>query len=295
MVLTGMVHSKSYAVRAALLACLVNGASQAWWQSSLVADLAETRAAIRTAEEESSKYSGGLVKTLIDLRTSTLRYTEAMLNQKHKAVKNGISVTYVVDGKTAKPSGDALVAALRLTTEIAGLDERIAQQEAEVAKYSGGLVRSMGLSTVATMRQTRALLEQKMLLLRHGMPQYILPIGAGPVNQEAVPQPRRSEPEPRAEPTRKWVIDSVDMKQVESNSSWTKFAWKVTVRNDSDNGEVFGGKVEFIDSDRFVLDDSPVPAFAVGARSVESASGYSLINADLVSRVANIQAKLSKQ
>ena len=47
------------------------------------------------------------------------------------------------------------------------------KQEAEVARYSGGLVKATASVTLATMRQTQAMLDQKRLALKYGLPQFV--------------------------------------------------------------------------------------------------------------------------
>lgn len=48
-----------------------------------------------------------------------------------------------------------------IDTELSRVNEQIAAAEAENAKYSGGLVKSLIVAQVETLKQTRAMLEQR--------------------------------------------------------------------------------------------------------------------------------------
>lgn len=57
--------------------------------------------------------------------------------------------------------------------ELAELATKITAAKTEAARYSGGLIQAVSLSTVAQMKQTQAMLEQKRLSLKFSLPQYI--------------------------------------------------------------------------------------------------------------------------
>ena len=139
--------------------------------ASLNAAITELDTQIASTEQESAVYAGGFVKTMIELRLTTLRQTREMLNQRKLANTYDVTVTYTVDGSVFTTEGAERIAALE--AEIAEIEETIATQQAEADRYSGGLVRAMALSTVATSRQSLAMLEQQRLALTYGLPQYI--------------------------------------------------------------------------------------------------------------------------
>jgi hypothetical protein len=136
-------------------------------KQQLEADIAAVDQEIKAAETETANYSGGLIKSLVDLRLTTLRQTRALLDQRRKAGSHAVALRYTVDGKTlAIPAGELA----SVEAEIASTKANIEKQQAEADKYSGGLVQAMALSTVATSRQTLAMLEQKRLAIKHGLP-----------------------------------------------------------------------------------------------------------------------------
>ena len=142
-------------------------------EQSAVLDAAITDidAEIASAEQESALYAGGLLKTVVELRIATLRHTRSMLDQRKLANTYGVAVTYTVDGSSFTPSTTDQITALE--AEIAELEQTIVAQQAEADRYAGGLVQVMALSTVATSRQSLAMLQQQRLALTYGLPQYV--------------------------------------------------------------------------------------------------------------------------
>ena len=148
--------------------------------AALDAAITEIDAQISSSEQESALYAGGLVKTIVELRLATLRQTRAMLDQRKLANTYDIAVTHTVNGSTLTPSGSDQITALE--AEIAELEEAIVAQQAEADRYTGGLIQAMALSTIATSRQSLAMLQQRRLALTYGLPQYVgaaLPAGNG--------------------------------------------------------------------------------------------------------------------
>src|SRR5204863_9052479 len=82
-------------------------------------------------------------------------------DQRAHASTFGIALRYTVDGKPFTPPLDPAPQLTSVEADLTTLRANIAKQEAEAARYSGGLSQAMALSTVATSRQTEAMLEQK--------------------------------------------------------------------------------------------------------------------------------------
>src|SRR4029077_1535441 len=80
----------------------------------------------------------------------------------------------------------------------------------------------------------------------------------------------------------------------ESNDSWSKYAWKLTLRNDSDQLQVFRGTIEFQDSDAFIVDTDNVYDMQVPAKSEQVFTGYALIRAAVAGKVAQTVAKIGR-
>jgi hypothetical protein len=142
-------------------------------QPALATEMATVQSEIQKALEDDQNYSGGLVKSLIALRIATLRQTLALLTQRAKAGATRTTLQFVVNGKAFAPPPDAPQQLAAVEQELADNAVKLARQEAEADKYSGGLIRATALATVATMRQTQAMLEQKRIALKYGLPQFV--------------------------------------------------------------------------------------------------------------------------
>ena len=160
---------------AVVVACLAS-AVRAPAQSvpgSLADDIAAVQAEIRKAEGDEERFGSGLIKSLISLRLATLRQTLGVLDQRAKARGANTTLQYTIDGRPFVPPADAAQQVAALELEIAKITVKLAKQEAEAARYSGGLIQATALATVATLRQTQAMLEQKRLALKYGLPQFV--------------------------------------------------------------------------------------------------------------------------
>ena len=149
----------------------------------------------------------------------------------------------------------------------------------------------MKLSTIATTRQTEAMLEQKRLALKFGLPQYIGFAGGQPSQSDGrVLPPAPSQDQPGQS---RYEIVSIDARVTETNSSWWRYAWKLTVHNKSDMTMGFRAKIEFQDKDGFVIDDTNSDTFAVAAGADGTATGFALVRVPGASSVARTVAKVS--
>lgn len=259
------------------------------------AEIATVDALILEAEADNAKYVGGLVKALVESRLATLKQTRALLAQRAIAGDLNVAIRYTVDGKPfTLPDGTA-AALTSVETELEDMKAKIGAAEVEAAKYSGGLIQAMALSTVATLRQSQAMLEQKRLSLKYGLPQFI---GFAESNKAASgsslaatePPPSVSPVEPQAE--KNWEIVSVDSKVTESNDTWWKYAWKLTLRNKGTAPRAFSATIEFQDKDGFIIDTSRSETFVVQPNASDTATGYALIRTPGASNVTRTVAKV---
>lgn len=88
-------------------------------------------------------------------------------------------------------------------------------------------------------------------------------------------------------------IVSIDTRLVESNDTWSKIAWKLIIKNLTDKKVIFHARIEFLDKDGFLVDDTFESNLILSAQSEQSFSGTTLIDAPLIGRVSSIQAKVN--
>jgi hypothetical protein len=263
--------------------------------ASLRDEIKNVQVEIAAAEAESARYSGGLVKALIESRIATFKQTLAMLEQRDKAWTFGLRLQYTINGQAFSLPAGAKDQLPDVEHELRDLATQIQSQEQEVSRYSGGLVQAMGLSTLATMKQTEAMLNQRRLSIRFELPQYLAFQSSAPRTAVDVStlQPATVTP-PAAANGEDWEVVSVASRPGESNSSWTRFSWKLTILNRTAFPQTFDALVEFRDADGFPVDSDSDYNLVVPAGAQETFTGEKLVNASQVGRIATTAAKVKK-
>lgn len=158
---------------------------------------------IEQAQSESEKYSGGLIKTLIDSRIATLKLTKALVDQRITAIKTGAKLKIEAPATPAQPDEAAALA-----KEIESIDQRIEKTQQNADQYSGGLIKAQLLSTIATMQETRALTEQRMLAAKYGLGR---PQASGDRNTDVNVKPASEQKASKAKPQASEQIISVTL------------------------------------------------------------------------------------
>lgn len=87
-------------------------------------------------------------------------------------------------------------------------------------------------------------------------------------------------------------IVSVDSRSVESNDSWSKWAWLLTVRNSGTNAVKFSATIQWLDSSGFVLEDDTEYNLTISAGETETFSDYDLLDPSTSSQVSKVKARL---
>ncbi len=253
--------------------------------------IAQIEQQIRETEAEDNKYAGGLIKTLIDLRLATLRQTSAMLQQRAHASLFRIGLRYSVDGQSFNPPEDAAVQLGLVEHELAEFEVKIAEAEINAARYSGGLVQAISLSTVAQMKQTQAMLDQRRLALKFSLPQYIgFKDGMTSASSTDLITANKHE-EPTMPKEKQWRIVEIDSRVTESNNSWWRYAWRLTLANDSQQPMMFSATIEFQDADGFVIDQDSENGL-IPTLSEKTFTGYKLVTIPGAAKVAKTMAKV---
>lgn len=131
---------------------------------ALRSELNSTKQEIGVANSTASTY-GGAIKLLATARLEILKANEALLEQRIQAIESGAKINIQVP---AVQPDQALASSIanEITTAKAG----IAAGQVEANQY-GGLIKALKLATVATQEQTLAMLEQRYLSAKYGLPQ----------------------------------------------------------------------------------------------------------------------------
>jgi hypothetical protein len=142
----------------------------------LEAAQAAVDAELADAKSSSEKYSGGLIKSLIEQRMAILNITRALLAQRIVAQRTGAPLTTRV--AVARPDS---ARARKLASEAETVRRERAEKQAESDRYSGGLIKATIDQNIAMLDVTLATLEGERLRAIYGI---VSPAGSGASSQE---------------------------------------------------------------------------------------------------------------
>ena len=132
---------------------------------ALESELELLKEEIKTTENENSSLVGGLIKVLIEARLETLKGTEALIQQRIHALESGAKISLITPG--SNPDTE-LVSELQKQIDIELAE--LTGLETEAAGYAGGLILAMKKASIATQEQTIAMLRQRYLGAKYGLP-----------------------------------------------------------------------------------------------------------------------------
>jgi hypothetical protein len=82
-----------------------------------------------------------------------------------------------------------------------------------------------------------------------------------------------------------WRVLTIDVAITESNSIWSRFSWKLTLKNYTMQSLAFNATIEFQDRNGFILDTDSAYDLRVLHGQTETFTGFALVKAELVDRV----------
>jgi hypothetical protein len=247
--------------------------------ADLRAELLETESEIRDAETTDRELGGGLLKALVAVRLEVLRTNKALVEQRIHAVESGAPIT--VETVSYAPDEKRVA---DLDAEIARAEVDLLKAQVDASKYAGGLLQALAETAVATHASNVAMLKQARLAAKYG-----IAAPDAPVSPAAVGRPAPSAPEPQEA---RLEIVKIDARVTERNSSWSKYAWLLVVKNRTLEQVGFNAKIEFLDRDGFVIDDDSAYNLGLGPGEEQTFRGYSLIGAEIAGNVASVNARV---
>jgi hypothetical protein len=140
------------------------------------------------------------------------------------------------------------------------------------------------------MRQTEALLDQRRLFHKYDLPAYV----AVPASPGAMPPSPGAALTPVADKAKEWEIISFDTRVTESNNTWSRFAWKLQMKNNGNQPFHFDALIEFQDKDGFIIDTNTAHDLVIGPNAEATFTGFALIQAEGAPRVGQTIAKVRR-
>lgn len=261
------------------------------------AEISSANERLKLTQVEAEKYSGGLIKSVLAITAAIQRQTIEMLKQREASWTFGIGLQYAVDGRPAILPPNTQQLLNDVEQEIQTARSKAAESQASADRYTGGLIKATQLATAATNLQTAAMLEQKRLSLKYGLPQYIGFSDQGMSEELLSPQEAINQAtSPEANQTGKdWEIEEINAKVTETNDTWWRFAWRLTIRSSGTKDQVFDATIEFQDADGFIIDSDRGSGLHVPAGGQETFTGFALVRVPGANRVAKTYAKVTER
>jgi hypothetical protein len=131
-------------------------------------DRAFLKAEIEAAQAEGNKYSGGVIKTLLEAKIAVWANTAAMLDQKRASFIHRIALRYTIDGHELTQPSDSEIS--EINGQLEQIEKQAKSSKDEAARYSGGLLQITALLKAATDELTASQLRLKLFSARYGIP-----------------------------------------------------------------------------------------------------------------------------
>lgn len=148
--------------------------------NALKVELEDINQQISAANAENDKYDSGLIKTLIDTRTEALKLTKTLIDQRIRAIEYGAPIeqkysSIAINEELGEP----------IKAKMAQLQSEIDAEQSEADRYTGGLIRTMKLASIATKEQSMAMLQHQYIMATYGI---YSDINAQSTNQKNAPE-----------------------------------------------------------------------------------------------------------
>ncbi len=148
------------------------------------------------------------------------------------------------------------------------------------------------------MKHTEAMLDQRRLTLKYGLPQFIAVANPKPAEGRLpainlAPPQQPAQPTPGQSQTRNWQIVGINSRVTATTSMWWRYAWKLILRNNSESPQQFAAEIEFQDVDGFVIYSGRAHGLFVPANE-QVLTGSELVGIPGASRVSRTYAKVRK-
>ena len=132
--------------------------------NALKVELEDINQQISAANAENDKYGSGLIKTLINTRTEALKLTKTLIDQRIKAIEYGAPIeqkssSIAINKELGEP----------IKAEMEQLQSEIDAEQSEADRYTGGLIRTMKLASIATKEQSMAMLQHQYIMATYGI------------------------------------------------------------------------------------------------------------------------------
>ena len=258
----------------------------------------ETKIELKKYGEESALHA------MVSLRLSVLEQTQAMLEQKKASSWYFPKATYTINGQNYSPPEN-------INELIPTLENELVKSRDEWKKTQGKAESAGGLLGVIVLLESEvkglrvAQIEYQLSAYKNGYLSLYPNIAPSeldsPVSkateeieknaQKSSPEKLEKMAESKSAFEGEIKIIEIDAKITEKNTTWWKFAWRLTIMNSKPLGVNVSATIEFQDKDGFIIDDDIEHGLYIPAKGQETFTGYKLVTGSVAPNVASTSVK----
>lgn len=88
------------------------------------------------------------------------------------------------------------------------------------------------------------------------------------------------------------IVD-ISTRVTESNSVWSKYAWKLTLKNNTDREQSVTAEIKWTDAEGFVVDTDTEYGLVIPANSEKTFNDFDLIDASVAGDIESVEAHIN--
>jgi subtilase family serine protease/DNA-directed RNA polymerase subunit RPC12/RpoP len=135
-------------------------------------DILNIKQMILESKKDKISVQGGILGALYQVRIDILTNTLLLLEQRKISTDYSILINYSIDGKKYVPPDNKNELKNELSGEIDKLSKDCENIQDQMKQYTGGLILTTMAAELAMKKNNRALLEQKLVMLKYDIPYY---------------------------------------------------------------------------------------------------------------------------
>ncbi len=251
-------------------------------------ELAAVSAEIVNARQDAALYSGVVLGPVVATRLQVLALSRALIEQRISALESGTPLSLSIPA-----SEPDLSHAGAIERELVRQGAILAEKRAEAARYAGSAMGGIYAIAVATQETSIAMLRQRYLAARYGIA-FVIPETA-PGSEVNAAAPPFASSSPQADVVSAFEVLEVNTRVTESNDSWSRFAWKLTVRSVASRPVALAVHIKFLDEQGFVIAEDRAVGLLLRAGRCEDFNGNALIPAEVAGDVRSVSAETSAE
>ena len=112
------------------------------------------------------------------------------------------------------------------------------------------------------------------------------------IGEEGIREERCKEEEPAEKRGEEFEIINTETKVIESTTYWTKYAWILTIKNNTDSAKSFNANIRWLDTDGFLVNEDYNYDLEIDAKEEKKFTGYDHIKTSTADTIESVEAQI---